>query len=137
MIGALVDGIVAALRRGFGYPVYTETVRQGLEAPCFSVLCVSPAQEQVIGRRYLRRHLFCVYYFPSDTGGRAELDAVYEALLGLLEYISVEGDLLRGTRMAAGTEDGVLVFRVHYDFHVRAAGGEAPVMEDHTLHYGL
>lgn len=119
MVSAISDGIVAALAEAFDCPVYTERVEQGLEEPCFFVRCEAFSQQRALGARYHARHEFCISYFPKERENREEAGAVYERLLRMLEYIEVAGELTRGTGMQGEIAEGVLAFRVHYDFYVR------------------
>lgn len=119
MINKVISGVVAALDEAFGeIPVYTENVEQGLEEPSFSVRCVNPTEKQVLGKRYFRKNPVTVTYFPSPSGGNREINAVFEKLFSILEYIKIDGDLQRGTHMETHTEDGVGLFMVDYDFFV-------------------
>lgn len=119
MIKKITDGICLAINAEFGedYEIYTETVKQGLEAPCFSVLCINPTSKQFLGNRYYRTNLFCVHYFPSTDEPNAECKAVIERLYLALEYINVNGQLCRGTNMHGemSDSDDVLSFFVNYD----------------------
>ena len=43
MINEIIDGISVAINTEFGddYEIYTESIEQGLEEPCFSILCLN------------------------------------------------------------------------------------------------
>ena len=130
MLNDIVDGISEKLNETFGddYEIYTEQVKQGLQEPCFTVSCISPASMQVIGNRYLRRNLFSVKYFPQDsTNAKSEYLDVQDKLFLALEYITAGGDLMRGTDMNGQFVDGVLVFMVNYDFFVRGIIENEPI----------
>lgn len=121
MIKAITDGISAALYAEFGdaYAIYTEEVEQGLQEPCFFLSCIEPTCREFFGKRYFRENPFCIQYFPADKSGeREECNEVSERLFSALEYITVTGDLLRGTRMHTAFSDGVLSFFVNYDLFV-------------------
>lgn len=120
MIKNITDGICIAINGEFGenYEIYTETVKQGLEAPCFSILCVNPTSKQFLGNRYYRTNLFCIHYFPGTDEPKAECMAVMERLYLALEYISVDGQLFRGTNMHGEMSDDALSFFVNYDTFV-------------------
>lgn len=120
MINKITSGISFAIGTEFDdtYEIYTESIDQGLKEPCFSILCLNPTSEQFLGKRYFRTNQFCIYYFPCSDKKRSECNAVAERLLGLLEYITVDGDLIRGTDMHFEVVDGVLAFFVNYDFYV-------------------
>lgn len=133
MINEIVNGICLALNSEFGdeYEIYTETLKQGLKEPCFSIVCINPTQEQFLGKRYYKANCFCIHYFPSSADTNAEINTVREKLFNALEYITVDGDLIRGTNMTAETDDlGVLNFIVNYNLFVKKVQ-ETTAMEDY------
>lgn len=132
MIQQVIDGIVAALHDYFReeYPYFTDNTEQGITPGSFSVICVRPKQTQFLGNRYYREHPMCVYYFPKSTGDYSETNAMIEKLFSILEYITVSGDLVRGTNMNPHVEDGVLAFSVDYNFFVRKVEAEQDNMEN-------
>lgn len=120
-VNNIIDGICEAINNEFGddYEIYTEVVEQGLKNPCFTVSCVRTDITQRLGNRYKRTNLFCVYYFPSDNiEKRLPAQDVKERLYNALEYITVDNDLTRGTKMDGTIVDSVLVFMVNYDMEV-------------------
>lgn len=135
MINKILDGIVTALLGEFGstYPVHTETVIQGLVSPCFSALCANPDQKHYLGKTYFRQHLFVVHYFPASDEVKAEINGVIDRLFQTLEYITVNGELLRGSGMRAESEDDVLTFMVNYNFYIRFEDQENDPMETLTI----
>lgn len=120
MINKIIDGICVAIGSEFGdpYEIYTESIEQGLLEPCFSVLCLNPTINQVLGKRYFRKNQFCIHYFPSSDEKRSECHTVAERLMDVLEIIEVNGDQCRGTDMEYQVVDNVLSFMVNYDMYV-------------------
>lgn len=120
-VNNIIDGICTAINDEFGndYEIYTEVVEQGLKNPCFTVSCVRSDIAQRLGNRYKRTNLFCIYYFPSDSiEKRLPAQDVKERLYNTLEYITVDNDLTRGTKMEGTIVDNVLSFMVNYDMEV-------------------
>lgn len=120
MINEITDGISLAINSDFGdtYEIYTESIKQGLNEPCFSILCLNPTLKQFMGNRYFRTNQFCIHYFPSSEETRSECHTVAERLFSVLEYITVGDDLIRGTEMHCEIVDDVLSFFVNYDLYV-------------------
>lgn len=121
MINSIIDGISISLNAEFGddYKIYTESIEQGLKEPCFSILCVNPTNELFRGKRYFRKNLFCIQYFPSSNDEKyAECMEVLERMFDCLEIINVVDDPQRGTKMHGEVVDGVLNFFVNYDMFV-------------------
>lgn len=122
MINKIIDGISISLNAEFGddYKIYTESIEQGLKEPCFSIVCVNPTNELFRGKKYFRKNLFCIQYFPKAKGEdkRSECMDVLERMFDCLEVIKVGEDLQRGTSMHGEVVDQVLNFFVNYDMFV-------------------
>ena len=139
MINKIIDGISVAINSEFGdpYEIHTESIEQGLVEPCFSILCLNPTIDQVLGKRHFRTNQFCIHYFPSSSEPRSECYAVIERLMGALEIITVDGDQCRGTDMHGEVVDNVLSFFVNYDMYVYKERTTEPVMENVTYNTHL
>ena len=120
MINKIIDGISISLNAEFGddYKIYTESIEQGLKEPCFSIVCVNPTNELFRGKKYFRKNLFCIQYFPKGEDKRSECMDVLERMFDCLEVIKVGEDLQRGTSMHGEVVDQVLNFFVNYDMFV-------------------
>lgn len=121
MINSIIKGIAESLTEEFGsgYKIYADNIEQGLKEPCFFVFCLEPTDRIFLGTRYFRENQMCVQYFPADKSRtNKECNQVVERLFDCLEYITVDGDLTRGTQMKANVTDGVLSFSINYDFFV-------------------
>lgn len=117
MVNKIVDGIVQAISAAYREEceIYTENVEQGLTEPCFLIECINPSFGQFLGRRYQEKVPFCIHYFPKGPEKAAECNAVISALTECLEYITVDGDMVRGTGMHAERDGDVMHFIVDYD----------------------
>ena len=120
MIDQIIKAISLALNGAFGdgYKIYTEGTEQDMENPCFFIICKTPRLRLYLGRRYFRSNIFCIQYIPSTEDIRAECNEVTERLFECLEYIRVDGRLIRGTKMEPEVKDGILYFFLNYDFFV-------------------
>lgn len=142
MINAIISGVCEALSREFGvdFAVYTESVVQGAEKPCFVATCKNPksgsvkdryfTEKQLLGNRYLRSAGLCVEYFPASADKRGECAAVLDRLFECLEYIGYGGGVIRGGSMQGEFSEDMLNFFVVYDVFVYRGGGEtSEIME--------
>lgn len=120
MINKIIDGISISLNAEFGddYKIYTESIEQGLKEPCFSIICVNPTNELFRGKKYFRKNLFCIQYFPKGKDKYAECMEALERMYDCLEIIKVGDDPQRGTSMHGEVVDKVLNFFVNYDMFV-------------------
>lgn len=98
------------------YRIYGEEVAQGFQEPCFFVKLFPVEQTQIMGRRYMRHHLFDVHYFPSSDYKNEDMHDMAEKLYGMLEYIATPP--IRGTKMKHEVHQDVLHFFVEYNFGV-------------------
>ena len=113
----LIDAIAEALFQEFGsgYEIYTESVEQGLQEPCFLVRCVSPAKSVHLGRCYKRTNQFVIQYIPSTSNVNEECAAVLERLFECLEDVTLHDKPVHGAEMNGEVTDGILNFKVDYD----------------------
>ena len=118
MIQSIIDGIIKAIRIEYdrSFRIYTESVEQGLEEPCFSILCLTGSEEQNVGTRRSREHLFNITYFPASDTPISECQNVMEKLYDLLNLIEADITKLRGKKMKGDVVDNVLQFQVTYSF---------------------
>ena len=125
MLNKIITGISQALDSEFNnkteeYTLYTENIEQGLETPCFFIFKLKPSSKQLVGNRYEKKYPFDIHYFPKDEENiNYEINEVTERLYSALEYITVGGDLVRGTSMNDETIDNVLHFFVNFNMIVK------------------
>lgn len=118
MISSIIAAISVALNAEFGYENYMEEIKQDLVEPCFFIQCVNPTTELFLGKRYFRQNLFCIQYFPKGEDKQRECNEVAEKMIWCLEYIIVDGQKMRGTKMKHNVVGGVLNFFLNYDCFV-------------------
>lgn len=127
MINSIIESVSIALNAEFGdaYKVYAENNKQGFQEPCFFIQCINPTHDLFLGlvdsqrKRYFRQNQFCIQYFPQDElQPRNEIHSVCERLEFCLEWITNDGDLVRGTQMHYEIVDDVLSFFVNYDLFI-------------------
>lgn len=130
MLNETITGLAQKLDQLFGYEIYTDEVEQGLNEPCFFIVCLTGRQEQEIGTLYEREQAFDIHYFPQAHKPTREINDVADTLHMELEYITVDGNLVRGSKMRHEVIDGVLHFFVNYDIRIRKVVEPGPYMED-------
>lgn len=116
MVNKLITGIGQAIRREFPettYKIYTEKIEQDLKRPCFFILCVNQWHEAKLNDRFHLNSSFDVHYFPNV--GNAEGWETAEKLWSILEWITLQDVLIRGSSMNYKIEDGILHFFVDYN----------------------
>lgn len=121
MINSIIEAISISINSEFGddFTIYTESVEQGLNEPCFFISCIDPTNRLFFDKRYFRKNQFCIQYFPANKDRKKEeCNDAAERLYSCLEYIAIGGDLIRGTKMNCEIVDGILNFFVNYDFFV-------------------
>ncbi|SES68624.1 phage tail terminator family protein [[Clostridium] polysaccharolyticum] len=121
MINEIIQGIVNALDANFNknsdvYDIYTEEIKQGLQEPCFFIQCINPSSNLFRDNRYKSTNQFCIQYFPADKlHKQRECNSVSEELNSILEYITVSGNLIRGSNTHSEFAGDVLSYFVDYN----------------------
>lgn len=140
MIQDIIDGISMAIGTEYDrtFKVYTESIEQGLDEPCFSIFCLNASDVKNAGTRRNRTYPFIIRYFPASDEPIAECLTVMESLYDLLSIIDVGASRLRGTGMDGSIVDGVLQFQVTYAFFLLASKAETSMeeLEVNTNGYG-
>lgn len=133
MINRIMEAIGTVLNAEFGdgYKIYREEAGQEFQGPCFFTACTNSSNKQFSEKRYLRENQFCIRYFPEIGGKeREECYGAAERLFSCLEWLTVDGDFVMGTRMRCEMTDGVLLFFVNYDVYVYKMSETVPAMEE-------
>lgn len=138
MVNSIIDGIVLKLDSIFGNDsvIHTESIEQGLEEPCFYVALLASRQKLFFNNRYYLEHSFDVHYFPGTADKNAEMHDVATKLSGL-EYITSDGNLLRGTDLNCEIVDGVLHFFVQYNYYAYLTKEEVEKMQAVRINSGI
>lgn len=117
MVNEIVDGISVALSDAFdGVTIYSESVAQGLQEPCFFILNLTAEEVRLLGNRAQRNMAFDIHYFPkSKVAPKAECQSVASGLYPVLRQITLlDGSNLLGLNLNHDIIDGVLYFNVEF-----------------------
>ena len=136
MINNIINGIAGVLHRTFGdsHAIYKESVKQGLQEPCFIITALEQTNEDANNGYYLRNYPFNITFIPeSETDSKSEMYRTAESLFLILDYINVLDNLRRGIKMRYEIVDDVLHFCVTYTMYVKEIKDAEPTME--TLDY--
>lgn len=120
MIYKTIIGISQALKEEFkeSCVVFNEE-EQELKSSCFLIVPTKYEQKQKLGNRYELLQSFEIRYIPLNAKEYTlECANVMPKLFATLEYITIDGDLTRGTNMSAQIQDGMLHFFVDFNLFV-------------------
>lgn len=112
-----INGIATQLHAISDFPIYVDFRKQNAKFPCWYIDTDEIEHEQKLNTRYLREGDYTISLFLSDEGDITDSRALHdwaEKLFWALEYISINGDKVRGTDMKYEFVDDVLVFKVSY-----------------------
>lgn len=142
MVNKIITGISQKLDSEFNllsneYEIYTEEVKQDFQEPCFFITLLSLDQSQIVGNRYSRVQPFDIHYFPSTSDTNSEINGLTKKLMDILEYITVDGGLVRGTKMKAEVVNNVLHFFINYNMIVKKDITKEDSMENLKVNTGL
>lgn len=119
MLNDIIVGISNKIEDISSATIYSETIPQGFDEPCFFIMASSVNQTKDIGGRYKLDYNMIVKYFPQSYDSPNEENAdVLEQLYLNLEFITVNNDLVMGHDMNGETVDGVLFFYVRYPIRI-------------------
>ena len=63
MVNQLIMAIARAIRKEFQQEkIFTDSVEQGIETPCFFILCISQKEFAKLDVRFLAEHTFVISY---------------------------------------------------------------------------
>lgn len=133
MINKIIIGMSQALNEEFGdsYSIYTESIEQDLNAPCFLITNVVHTHDAKLGNRYQDNNSFMVQYFPkSDTDYFSEINGVVGRLEDVIEWITVDSSKVHGMNMTSNVVDGVLNFQVDYNVRILKTTQESERMNN-------
>jgi len=143
VINKVITGISQKLDEIFNavneeYTIYTENVEQDLKEPCFFIFSLKPDNTKLFGNRYKREYPFDIHYFPKDSENiNYECNEVTEKLMSDLEYITVDGSLVRGTEMSSEIIDNVLHFFINFNLIVKKDITREDPMENVKVNSGV
>ena len=136
MVNKIIDGISIKINELFGddYYIYSEEIEQGFKEPCFFISILNPSSTQKLGTRSYREYNFDIHYFPRTSNEKNyDMYDTNEKLIDGLEYISVDGGLIRGSKIHSEIIDNVLHFFIKYSLFVIKEDVEAEKMESLIL----
>lgn len=135
MINKVINAVAQNIVNEFGqmYKIYIDEVEQGLTKPCFLIhLPKQEVRQGLKNRKYLINPLV-IQYYPNSNDVAREVYDVSQRLLSIMNFIEIDGKLVRGTNMSfkktgsvflSGRStkyesiDGILEFNVNYNFHI-------------------
>lgn len=122
-INEIQNGIASVLYKSFKYPIYIDEIKADAQFPCFVIETLNTEQTHIMDIRYSRRNDFDIMFFISDDdyieAQQEQINPITEDLYFDLEYITLsDGSLLNGIDMSHRVTDGILHFKVSYEYHI-------------------
>lgn len=122
-INEIQNGIASVLFKSFKYPIYIDEIKADAQFPCFVIDTLNTEQTHLLDIRYERRNDFDIMFFISDDdyieAQQEQINPITEDLYFDLEYITLlDGSLLNGIDMSHRVTDGILHFKVSYEYHI-------------------
>ena len=132
-INEIIDGIAKSLFNSFKYPIYIDEIKSDAQFPCFVIETLNTEQTHIMDVRYNRRNDFDIMFFISDDdyieSQKEQINPVTESLYFDLEYITLsDGSLLNGIDMSHRITDGILHFKVSYEYHILKVLDKDPML---------
>lgn len=116
---------------GDDFSIYTESIEQGLDVPCFLITNIVHTHDAKLNNRYQDNNSFMVQYFPeSNTDCLNEINGVIGRLEDVIEWITVDSSKVHGMNMTSNVVDGVLNFQVDYNVRILKTTQESERMNN-------
>ena len=132
MVNSVLNSISKALYATFGdtHHYYVEDVEQRAAFPCFTLNALNPLVRSVNRKDYYRTVPCVIHYFSDDkTNTRKHSLDVGEKVLECLEYLNIDGHLVRAENMSYNFVDDVLQVFLTYRFWTEKPE-DLPIMEE-------
>lgn len=132
MVNLILNSISKSLYSTFGdsYHYYVEGIEQNAIIPCFTLSVLNPLTRSVNHKDYHRTIPCVIHYFTGDKrNSNKDCYLVGEQVLECLEYLSVDGNLIRAEDMSYTMVDDVLQIFLTYRFWTEKPD-TTPTMED-------
>jgi hypothetical protein len=139
LLSKIVEAISLKLQQEFGsgIVIYKEQVEQGGVKPCFFIELQALNKKNMLGNRCFKEQKFGIHYYPSETSKNAEIMDVIDRLDNALEYITLDGDLIHGTKMSYSVENSILNFLVNYNYFEYKETGTTNLMKNISVGTGI
>ena len=135
MVNELLNGVSNQLYDVFGadYRYYVENVEQNLTKPCFAIDSILPLQRARSRYLYDRTIPIVVHYFsPNKATTKKDCYEKAELMVEALEYVPLNGSLIRGEDISWQIVDDVLQLFITYRFITRKVTSNEDNMETLT-----
>lgn len=135
MVNLVLDSISKALYTAFGnsYHYYVEEIEQNIKLPCFTLKVLNPLSRSVNHKDYYRTVPCVIHYFTADKiTSNKDCYSIGEQVLECLEYLNIDGNLVRAEDMSYTMVDDVLQIFLTYRFWTEKPD-TTPSMEDATV----
>lgn len=132
MVNSVLNSISKALYATFGntHHYYVEDVEQNAVFPCFTLNALNPLVRSVNRKDYYRTVPCVIHYFSDDkTNTRKHSLDVGEKVLECLEYLNIDGHLVRAENMSYNFVGDVLQVFLTYHFWTEKPE-DLPIMEE-------
>lgn len=119
MLNKIVNAVCKAIYDEFGdkYDVYNEKVNQGFSQPCFSVFVDKSENSVFLGKRYKSTNRINIdFYGGDDLIKRQTYNDITQRIPSALEYITVDGCLMHGTKLEITRGNNCFACGIDYDY---------------------
>ena len=133
MVNKVLNATTIQLGKTFGndYKYYVEDVEQGLVKPCFTVDTLTPISRSRSPVLYDRTFPLVIHYFTNNKSDvKKECYRIAEEAVECLEYLSIDGRVIRGEDISWQIIDDVLQILITYRFKTAKTNTDTPVMEE-------
>lgn len=121
-VKGIIKGIVTALKNEFQkVKVYTESIEQGVIAPCFFVRPLTYSISRHFNNRYKTDLSIVIQYLAeNETKTTSEMLEISRRLFFALEVIDTDDGIIRAMNLTnEDNSEGVFTFTINYKYYTR------------------
>lgn len=130
MVEKLIGALALSMKEKWDdtYRVYTESVFQSAEKPCFFIECENAEQVGMLGGRFFVRVTLKITLDSNSEEKKYEADEIMGDMFTLMNSVVVENVVLHGRGINAKWEKGNLVIRGCYDIFMSEEKADGDMM---------
>lgn len=122
MIEQILIGISKSLNTHFKeHCIYVDSVKQGLQEPCFTIRCKKQSEKKMLGNRYYSVSTFEIVFYPKghENGEyEMEMNEIGRKLYSCLGYLFTDGVPLKASKLNYEIKDTKLHFFVDFSIYL-------------------
>ena len=114
----LEKSIAEILISAFGnkYPVYNSFIKSDFDMPAFVVEPIILSIKHFLGNKFMKSYEVTIKFYCNNSDKNTIYPEICETLSNALEYIKIDGDLIRGNKLKLKSLKDCLEISICYEY---------------------